>query len=153
LAEPGGLIRLFVDLGPKMDALLDRYGTRGGASEYWQRLRAAFEPVAAGAEAPRPVTTPTPVHEHAAPANWPPTDGLLEPLSSRELDVLLLLSERLTDKEIARELVVSPQTVKRHAANIYQKLDVGNRREAVAKATACGLLPPAPRRATVLARP
>ena len=69
---------------------------------------------------------------------------VIEPLSERELDVLALLSDRLTSKEIARELCISPATAKRHASNIYQKLAVGNRRDAVARASAIGLLPAPP---------
>ncbi|MGE5602788.1 MAG: LuxR C-terminal-related transcriptional regulator [Nitrososphaerales archaeon] len=143
LAEPGGLIRVFVDLGPSMAALLGRLVVRSdrrSGGEYRQKVLAAFVPAAPAAVVPQfvagqPLSPPA--------AGWHQADavGLFEPLSRRELDVLLLLSERLTDKEIARELFVSPQTVKRHASNIYQKLDVGNRRDAVAKAAALGLLP------------
>ena len=66
----------------------------------------------------------------------------MEPLTGRELEVLARLARGLPNKEIAAELVVSPQTVKRHTANIYAKLGVGGRREAVRRAAALGLLPP-----------
>ena len=65
---------------------------------------------------------------------------LIEPLTERELEVLALLAQRLSHKEIAQALFISPQTVKRHTNNIYQKLQVQRRREAVAKATRLGLL-------------
>jgi RNA polymerase sigma factor (sigma-70 family) len=64
----------------------------------------------------------------------------IEPLTEREREVLALLAQRLSNKEIAQALVISPQTVKRHATNLYQKLQAGGRREAVAKATRLGLL-------------
>jgi len=59
---------------------------------------------------------------------------LVEPLSRREQDVLELLAERLRDKEIAQKLFVSPATVKSHLRCLYRKLEVGDRREAVARA-------------------
>ena len=127
LAEPGGVIRVFVDLGPKMAVLLRQLAARSGAREYLDRLLAAFGDV----------------KEHQAPPNkpLPSQGGLIEPLSERELEVMALLSERLSNKEIAQELTISPTTVKRHTVNIYQKLSVGSRRDAVARALALGLLP------------
>ena len=59
---------------------------------------------------------------------------MIEPLSARELEVLNLLAVGNTNQEIARKLIVSPGTVKAHTANIYRKLDVANRTEAVARA-------------------
>ncbi len=64
---------------------------------------------------------------------------LVEPLTDREREILVLIAQRLTAKEIAQALVISPLTVKRHASNIYSKLQVNGRREAVAKATRLGL--------------
>ena len=68
---------------------------------------------------------------------------MIEPLTRRELQVLELLAQRMTAQEIAQKLVLSDQTVKRHRANIYQKLGVHSRRDAIAAAVALGILPAA----------
>jgi LuxR family maltose regulon positive regulatory protein len=128
LAEPGGLIRVFVDLGLRLAGLLRQLRAGGTSPAYLDRVLAAFPPV------------------DPAGALAPDQSGLIEPLSERELEVLTLLGERLTNKEIAHALGISPLTVKRHTVNIYQKLLAGGRREAVAKAVALGLLPDPPTR-------
>ncbi len=61
-------------------------------------------------------------------------------MTNREVDVLILLAQRLSDKEIAERLFLAPGTIKKHANNIYRKLDVHNRREAAAYARRLGLL-------------
>ena len=68
-------------------------------------------------------------------------ETLLEPLTARELEVLGLLAEGLTNPEIARQLVISLPTVKTHTRNVYGKLGVHSRREAVARARTLGILP------------
>jgi LuxR family maltose regulon positive regulatory protein len=137
LAEPGGFIRPFADLGSEMAALLQELVARGVADgsmrpatiRYLNRVFAAFlEPVAAhdaARSAPAPGTAP----------------GLIEPLTGREMEVLALLDRRLTNQEIARELVITVGTVKQHTNSIYGKLGVGDRRLAVARARSLGLLP------------
>ena len=65
---------------------------------------------------------------------------LIEPLSSRELDVLVLLADTLSNAEIAHKLYVSPETVKVHLKHIYGKLAVNSRNQAVARARALSLL-------------
>lgn len=76
----------------------------------------------------------------------PHSDGgrsvhVYELLTEREAEVLQLLGEHLTNQEIADRLYISPLTVKRHASNIYDKLGVGSRRQALIKATELGFLP------------
>jgi ATP/maltotriose-dependent transcriptional regulator MalT/ActR/RegA family two-component response regulator len=70
----------------------------------------------------------------------PPSQPLVEPLTNRELDVLEKLASRLTNKEIADSLHISTTTVKGHLQNVYQKLEVNKRREAVEKAKNLGII-------------
>jgi LuxR family maltose regulon positive regulatory protein len=137
LAEPGGFIRPFADLGAEMAALLQELVARGFADasmrsatvRYLNQVFAAFpEPVAA--------------HDAATSSPAPGTAaGLVEALTGREMEVLALLDRRLTNQEIARELVITVGTVKQHTNSIYGKLGVGDRRLAVARARSLGLLP------------
>ncbi|MEJ2753362.1 MAG: LuxR C-terminal-related transcriptional regulator, partial [Chloroflexota bacterium] len=124
LAQPGGFIRLYVDLGPKMAELLRHLHNREPYSEYVTNILGAFADTA---------------RLNSEPAG---NGQLIEPLTERELEILALLGKRYSNKEIAAELVISPETVKRHAINIYQKLAVHNRRDAVEVAGALGLIPP-----------
>jgi LuxR family transcriptional regulator, maltose regulon positive regulatory protein len=75
-----------------------------------------------------------------AGAAAPAAGALVDPLSDRELDVLRLLASELDGPAIARELVVSLNTVRTHTKHIYTKLDVNNRRSAVTRAHQLGLL-------------
>jgi LuxR family maltose regulon positive regulatory protein len=76
---------------------------------------------------------------HAAPT-IPQPPGLVDLLSPREREILALLVERNSNKEIADRLYIAPSTVKSHTLNLYRKLEVTNRRQAVARAQMLGLL-------------
>ena len=137
LAEPGGFIRLFVDLGPQMFGLLKQLVQQNVALDYIGQILAAFRD-----DEHRTVSDAT-VDESPSlphPVTRPP-QPLVEPLTNRELDVLELLPQRLSNKEIAAKLFISPKTVKKHLENIYGKLNVSSRRQAVEKAVALGILP------------
>jgi len=68
------------------------------------------------------------------------TQPLVQPLTNRELEILDLLEQRQRNKEIAAELSISPETIKKHLYNIYGKLNVSGRRQAVEKAQTLGIL-------------
>ncbi len=123
LAHPGGFIRTIADLGAPMQVLLAWLVKQSSASQYAYRIMAAFTSAQTG-------THPTPT-----------ASADVEPLTARELDVLALMRSRLSAKEIAHELGIAPMTVNRHAANLYAKLGVNTRWEAVAKAEDLGILP------------
>ena len=128
LAEPGGWVRPFVEPGRAMVALLQRVGGRLQDRSYVERLLRTFP------EQVPPVTAGRPAGDglHGSSA----TDlDLVEPLTTREEQILELLTRRLRDKEIAARLSISTQTVNFHLKNLYRKLGVSNRREAAAKAT------------------
>jgi LuxR family maltose regulon positive regulatory protein len=127
LAEPRGYIRIFVDEGPPMARLLYKALSRGVAPDYVRRLLAAFLVEERGQTDP--------------PKSQAPESELIEPLSERELEVLQLIAEGLTNPEIASKLYLSLNTVKVHSRNIYGKLGVHNRTQAVVKARALGVLP------------
>jgi len=120
LAEPEGYIRAFVDEGVPMERLLHRMLTRSPASEYVGRLLEAL------GESVK-ITPPT-------------VNKLIDPLSPRELEVLRLIVEGATNKEIAHELVLTVNTVKRHISNIFGKLHVSNRAQAIAHARELNLI-------------
>lgn len=131
LAEPAGYVRVFVDEGQPMRALL--HDLRRGLLQlpapdkrpslaYVDRLLDAFAP-SVSETTNLPSANPT-----------TPSRTLLEPLTARELEVLPLLAQGLTNQEIAERLVISPGTAKRHIANIFAKLDVANRTQAINRA-------------------
>ena len=115
LAEPRGYFRLFIDEGKPMRSLLNQAISRGITTEYASKLSAAMP----GSE--RVVLAPR-------------TACLVEPLSQRELQVLHLLDSPLTSEEIGRELYVSVNTIRTHISNIYAKLGVNRRSDAVQRA-------------------
>jgi len=126
LAQPRGFFRIFVDEGPPMASLLYEALSRELSPEYVQKLLAAFpdvEPEKTHLRKPR-----------VTDADW------IEPLSERELEVLQLIAEGLSRQEIATKLVLSLNTVKTHARNIYSKLGVNNQMQAVGRARGLGLL-------------
>jgi len=134
LAEPGGYIRTFVDLGPEIAKLLYQLAERGVSPEYLGLVLAAFdEPTMVDGRKTKDTFV-----SHKEPDSASP---VVEPLTRRELEVLKLLDQDLSNKEIAQALIISPLTVKRHASNIYCKLGTSGRIKAVAKARTLGVLP------------
>jgi LuxR family maltose regulon positive regulatory protein len=116
LAEPTGMVRAFLDHGFPLLGLL-----RQARHTYATRLLAAVEPEAERGPAPAP--------------------GVLEePLNEREIEVLRLFAAGLTNATIARRLFVSQNTVKWYAKNLYRKLDVHSRSEAISKGYELNLL-------------
>jgi LuxR family maltose regulon positive regulatory protein len=136
LAEPGGFIRLFVDLGPKIAGLLRQLRRHGVAPHYISQILDAF-----GAERQSPSQATESSQTTGPNGQSSASGGLVESLTNRELDVLTLLAQGLTNKEIAAQLVLAPGTVAQYTHIIYQKLAVKNRRQAAIKATELGILP------------
>jgi LuxR family maltose regulon positive regulatory protein len=124
LAEPCGYVRTFVEEGPPLAHLLRQEAVRGIVPGYVGQLLAALgeEPVpdALAAEAP--------------------TGAPIEALSERETEVLELIAQGLTNREIGERLFISLGTVKAHTSSIYGKLGVRSRTQAVAQARALGIL-------------
>ncbi len=121
LAEPGGFIRLFVDEGEPMAHLLSAALSQGIAPGYVARLLAAFP-------------------NFAVTATTPSKTKLLEPLSPRELEVLQLVAQGLSNREIAEQLFLALSTVKGYNRTLFGKLQVQRRTQAVARARELGLL-------------
>ena len=129
LAYPQGYVRVFADEGPAMAALLGRLiaaqrtgqAAAGVPLGYLARLQRAFG--------------------SGRPANGPVSAGIVEPLTSRELEVLEMLAAGRSNQAIARELVVALDTVKKHVGHVLAKLGAANRTEAVARAREMSLIP------------
>ena len=124
LAKPHGFLRTFVDEGPTMQGLLQLALAEGIQSDYVQCLLSTFERQAIPTQS-TPQTT---------------TMDFREQLSKREMQVLRLLNSSLNVPQIADEIHLAPTTVRTYVQNIYQKLDVHGRIEALQRATELGLL-------------
>ena len=120
IAEPEGYVRLFADLGLPLARLLQEARSRAVMPDYVGKLLAAI-----GGELSFSIPTAT---------------ALPEPLSAREQEVLQLLAAGLTNREIAEQLVISAETVKKHVGNLCDKLGVSNRTQAVTRARELDLL-------------
>ena len=125
LAEPGGFIRIFVDEDTPMAQLLSDAATRGMMADYAGKLLVAFE-----AE----------VQKSNDKSSLPSAQLLIEPLSLRELEILRLIALGLSNHEIGERLFLALSTVKGHNRNIFAKLQVQSRTEAIARARELGLL-------------
>jgi LuxR family maltose regulon positive regulatory protein len=126
LAGSEGYVRIFVDEGAPMAALLRQAADWDVTPGYVTKLLAAFGDFAG--------TNASPVETRSRPQD------LIEPLTGRELELLQLVADGLSNREIAARLFIALGTVKSHVHNIYGKLDAQNRAQAVARAKELGLI-------------
>ncbi len=122
-AEPEGYVRIFVDEGPPMARLLSEAAARDMLPVYTRKLLAAIGP-----------QMPPPDADSAQPVSE------VDPLSPRELELLRLVAQGLSNQEIGERLFLALDTVKGHNRRIYAKLQVQRRTEAVARARELGLI-------------
>jgi LuxR family maltose regulon positive regulatory protein len=135
LTAPEGYIRIYVDMGEPMCDLLERLrlsNTDLILAAYKQQLLAAFAPPSAQQhriETILPIETPART-----------SVNLVEPLSEREREILRLVADGLSNSQLADKLIVTVGTVKKHLNNIYGKLGVASRTQAIVRGRELGLL-------------
>jgi LuxR family maltose regulon positive regulatory protein len=136
LAQPGGFIRIFVDEGASMAQLLLEAASHSVMQEYIGKLLAAFDAEERKSQPSSDLSPAQPLtlyHSHQ--------EGILvEPLSQRESEILQLIAQGRSNREIGERLFLALNTVKGHNRKIFDKLQVQNRTEAVARARELGLL-------------
>lgn len=131
LAQPGGIIRPFIGASMELIPLLNRLKLDAEGIEYVGRILSGFSGLQdRGSDK----------SQMEPPITRAIDDPLIDPLTDRELEILQLLTLRLSNKEIAERLFIAPGTVKRHTNTIYRKLNVHGRRDAVAKARGLGFI-------------
>ena len=127
LAQSAGCIRTFVDEGQSMAHLLAQAAARGMLPEYIKKLQAAFR-------------EEQQTRDDFSSLPPSPAQPLIEPLSGREVEILRLIAQGLSNDQISERLFLALSTVKGHNRNIFGKLQVQRRTEAVARARELGLL-------------
>ena len=132
LAEPGGALRQLADGGVELAVLLEKLAAASVAPNYVRQVLAVLKGQVVFPHQAHPTPTPGSDGPKAIPS--------IETLTNREVDILILLAQRLSDKEIAERLFLAPGTVKKHTNHLYRKLGVHNRREAAAAARRLGLV-------------
>jgi LuxR family maltose regulon positive regulatory protein len=125
LAAPGHFVRSFIDLGPQIGKLLAELVHHKQHAAYARELLSIIEHLS---KKPQP-------SEHR------PKEIMIEPLTAREMEILNLLGQYLSNDEIAQALYISPVTVKSHIRNLFEKMGVNRRRFAIMKGKEMGLLP------------
>ncbi|SOB75199.1 LuxR family transcriptional regulator, maltose regulon positive regulatory protein [Marinobacter sp. LV10R510-11A] len=133
VAAEAGFMRLFVEESPRLQALLLESPALKGEGTWQRSLRLMLQSQKNPNTASQKEKKPTPVSQDQ-------NQGLAEPLSQRELEVLELINAGGANKDIAVRMGVAPATVKAHIRNLYGKLGVGRRTEALARARELGLL-------------
>jgi LuxR family maltose regulon positive regulatory protein len=133
LARPGGFIRVFVDLGAPMQKMLRRIARQDHPTKMIRRILAAFQEDNKNLPGN---ASPAQLRRQSSLAN----SALVEPLTQRELEILALLRDPLSIKEIAFKLNITYATASRHTVNIYTKLGVNGRWKAVARAEELNIL-------------
>jgi len=123
LAKSEGYVRIFVDERLPMAKLLNEASNQGIEPDYTRKLLAAFKP------------------KEQSDTRLP-SQPLVEPLSERELEVLQLVAQGLTNRQISDRLFLALDTIKGHNRRIFSKLNVKNRAQAVSKAISLRILPP-----------
>ncbi len=141
---PGDAVRILADLDFLIGPLMDELAEGSSVKTQIHRIRRAAQVYRRGSSATA-LNARARMHDRSRSGQQQARSArsvdLVESLTYREMDVLQLLVERPTNKEIARELNISTETVKRHMVNIFQKLNVENRRQAVSQARNLGILP------------
>ncbi|MEM7344109.1 MAG: LuxR C-terminal-related transcriptional regulator [Chloroflexota bacterium] len=135
IAKTGGYIRLFVNEGPPMKTLLTLIKSQGQFTKYIDHILGAFTSINQPAQIETRANPSTPLM-----ASNTPSDELIEALSDRELEVLSLIVAGLSNQEIAESLVIAEGTVKKHIHNIFGKLNVRRRSQAILRAKELSLL-------------
>ena len=125
LAKPEGYVRLFLDEGSRMLQLLREASAREIMPDYTDKLLAAFEAEKQKSEDKPDLLSANP---------------LIDPLSQRELKILQLIAQGLSNREIGERLFLALDTIKGHNRKIFDKLQVQSRTEAIARARELGLL-------------
>jgi LuxR family transcriptional regulator, maltose regulon positive regulatory protein len=133
LAEPEGYVRMFLDEGLSMKQLLREASAREIMPGYTDQLLVAFE-------SEKRKNEDQPDHSSTLPEGHRDGEPLIEPLSQRELKILQLIAQGLSNREIGKRLFLALDTVKGHNRRIFDKLQVQSRTEAIARARELGLL-------------